>query len=361
MESKERNIPADDVKINLGNLMTSPEVSEKAGACLFNLIVYTHEPRRTAYFTAMVKKIRKQFPCRIIFITSNPVAKEDYFHVETLKESAGDESSSLCEHISIKTSGRDINRIHFLIFPLIVPDLPIYLLWGQDPTTEQTILPHLEGFSTRLIFDAEATSNLQQFSLNMLSRLHPSAIDFVDMNWARIGGWREVLAQIFDSKERFEQLASADNIEFSFNSRQNDLFLHPETQAIYLQAWLASRLKWEFSRAEKDNDVQILYYKVARREKEVRLSSKVDENFEGGEILSINVQGDNGYDCHIERIASDQVRVQASNQFQCELPFTLLMPTLRSGRNFMQEIFYQRMSSQYGPMLGLISLIRWGK
>lgn len=361
MESQKNNAPTDDVHIRLNDLLSPPEAIERTRACLFNLIVYTQEPRRTAYFTEMVKKIRKQFPCRIIFITSNPAVKEDYFHVETLKESAGDESSSLCEHISIKTSGRDINRIYFLLFPLIVPDLPIYLLWGQDPTTEQTILPHLEGFSTRLIFDAEATENLQQFSLDMFSRLHPSSIEFVDMNWARIGGWREVLAQIFDSKERFEQLATADNLEFSFNGLHNDLFLHPETQAIYLQAWLASRLKWEFSRAEKDDGIQLLYYEFAGREKEVRLSSKAEKNLEGGEILSINIQGDNGYDCHIQRTASDQVKVQASNQFQCELPFILLMPTLKSGRNFMQEIFYQKMSSQYRPMLELISLIRWGK
>ena len=37
----------------------------------------------------------------------------------------------------------------------------------------------------------------------------------------------------------------------------------------------------------------------------------------------------------------------------------LLMPTLKSGRSFMQEIFYQKVSEHYLEMLKLINLVKW--
>lgn len=355
MQIKENKPPS----IDLTHILKESLNCEGSRACLFNLIVYTHEARRTAYFIAMIKMIRKQFPCRIIFITANTSAKNDEFKVSTSLEENSEKSGGLCDQIFIEASGQYIQRIYFVLFPLFVPDLPIYLLWGEDPTKDYTILPHLENFATRLIFDAEATEDLQQFSRDMLNRMHSSSFQIVDMNWARIEGWREVLAQIFDSPERFDQLAKANSIEIFYNNTPSELFIHPDTQAVYLQAWLASRLKWQFLRVEKEDESLIIHYQSNTQPHSIRLTPAIDSKFESEDILGIEVLGDKGYECHMKRIRSEQVKVQASNQSQCELPFLLLMPTLRSGRNFMQEIFFQKMSDHYESMLHLISLTRW--
>lgn len=344
--------------VALNQILKKALTCEGTRACLFNLIVYTHEARRTAYFTEMVKMIRAQFPCRIIFITANTSAKKDGFKVTTLSESkpANDDG---CDQIFIEASGQDIQRIYFLLFQLFVPDLPIYLLWGEDPTKDYTILPHLENFATRLIFDGEATEDLQQFSRDMLNRLDSSSFQIIDMNWARIEGWREVLAQIFDSSERLDQLAQANSIEIFYNNTPSELFIHPDTQAVYLQAWLASRLKWQLLKLEKQNESLIIHYKSSNQEHSIRLTPMINPKFESEDILGIEVLGDKGYECHMKRIRTEQVKVQSSNQSECELPFLLLMPTLQSGRNFMQEIFFQKMSDHYESMLHLISLTRW--
>ena len=371
----------------LNKMLSALTSSEGTHGCLFNLLIYTQDERRTLYFAEMVKMIRTQFPCRIIFITANPKATENLFHVYTQTEKNPDGTGFLCDQVFIEAAGQDIQRIYFLLLTLFVPDLPIYLIWGQDPTVECTLLPHLEHFATRLIFDAETTDDLQQFCRDMLSRMDSSPIQVVDMNWARIQGWREVVAQIFDSQERLEQLAHANTIEFIYKSHPSALFLHPKTQAIYLQGWLASRLKWQFLKAEKENGFQVIYYqshdpvdfqsnnqmthpdqtgtptqnlppkKVQIRR--IQLTPISNPAFESEEILGMSVSGDHDYNCTITRITPDQVKVHASNQSQCELPFVLLMPTLRSGRSFMQEIFYQKMSDQYASILHLISLTRW--
>lgn len=346
-------------QLELNKILKMAPSCEGTRACLFNLIVYTHEPRRTAYFTQMVKMIRSQFPCRIIFITANPNSKKSDFNVQTTTEKNPDGSGFLCDQIFIEASGSNIQMAYFLLLPLFVPDLPIYLLWGQDPTKDHTILPHLENFATRLIFDAEATEDLQEFSRGMLNRMEASSIEIVDMTWAKIDGWREILAQIFDSPERFDQLANTNKIEFFYNDRQSELFTHPATHAVYLQAWLSSRLGWQLINAEKTNGSRILKYQNKNTTRTIQLTPTNDSKFEAADILGIHIEGDEDYTCQIKRISSDQVEVKASNQFQCELPLLLLMPTLRSGRNFMQEIFYQKQSPQYPAILEMISRSKW--
>ena len=81
----------------LNNILKKSSTCEGARACLFNLIVYTHEARRTAYFTEMAKMIRAQFPCRIIFITADPTSKESYFRMKTPTEKNTDGSGFLCD------------------------------------------------------------------------------------------------------------------------------------------------------------------------------------------------------------------------------------------------------------------------
>lgn len=331
---------------------------ESSKACLFNLIVYSHEIRRTKYLKEVLKMIVSQFPCRIIFIQCNTNSKENYLHIKASTEKATEDCSIACDQIIIEASGQEIHKVNFLLLPLFVPDLPVYLLWGQDPTIENSILPHLQRFAARLIIDSESTDDLQAFSRNILNRLTSSTLQIVDMNWARTGGWREVMGQIFDSKERFEQLTLAKMIEIFYNDRPSEMFLHAEIQAIYLQAWLASRLNWTYHKTEKQNGSQVVYYKSEGTARQIKLTPRTDHKFEAEEILEMYFQGPD-YECHLKRMSLDQVQVHAANQSQCVLPFTLLMPTLRSGRSFMQEIFYQKVSDHYAPMLNLISLVKW--
>ncbi len=354
METKEK-----DISSKLQSMLKDNPSCQGARACLFNLIVYTHEPRRTNYFNEMIKLIRTQFPCRIIFITAQAAENGNGFSIKTSTEKNDDGTGFICDQIWINAEGESIQQVYFLLLPLFVPDLPIYLLWGQDPTTEYSILPHLEHFATRLIFDGESTEDLQLFSRNLLERMKTSSIQVIDMNWARINGWREILAQIFDSIERLKQLSTANSVTVVYNSHPSEFFIHYNTQAIYLQAWLSNCLKWEFLKAEKENHSQLLFYQNGTNHCTIRLIPEINERFDPAEILKIEIMGEGGYECHIKRIKQEQAQVQASNQFQCELPFYLNMPNFRSGRAFMQEVFYQKMSSHYASMLQQISITRW--
>ncbi|CAF23544.1 glucose-6-phosphate dehydrogenase assembly protein OpcA [Candidatus Protochlamydia amoebophila] len=331
----------------------------KTKACLFNLIIYTQEKSRSDYFTSMVKMIAKQFPCRIIFVQGDRTTKDSYLRVNVSTEIGKETKGFTCDQILIEAAGKELSKVPFLILPVFVPSLPIYLVWGEDPTTENTILPHLQKFATRLIFDSECTKDLQHFSRTMQQKIQSSSIQIVDMNWARIGGWREIVAQTFDSKERFGQLATAQSIKITYNNLPSPFFTHPDTQAIYLQAWLASRLGWKFIKRKIEQAVHILYYKGNKETVKIQLIGVTDKELSSEDIIAIDVSDDIDYVCHLKRQGNNQVSVQACNQYQCELPFTLWLPTIRTGRSFMQEIFYQKVSHHYLDMLHLISQANW--
>lgn len=338
--------------VQFANLEAELKQSISSGipkACLFNLILFSKDPQRTTYFQDVVRLIGTQFPCRVIFIQEVKASSlKVSVSVETREEAPG----LICEQIFLEAGHQELARIPFIILPLIVPDLPIYLLWGQDPLTEKVILPTLQPYASRLIFDSEGSDNLQLFAQNMLKLLKNHPTQITDMNWARMGGWRQVLAQTFDCQERVDQLSSSKTIKIIYNNRVTDLTLHPQRQALYLQAWLAVQLGWEFDRIEHDQASIRLYYKNGP---DVILEGKVESHFSSEEILEIEMTDQAHFLYSFKRKGPEQVIIYCNTMDRCELPFTLLLPNIWSGRVFMREVLYHPTSVQYAHMLELIS------
>src|SRR5689334_22166509 len=96
---------------------------------LFNMVIYTHEPRRAAYYEDIVRMVASQFPSRVIFIRAEEQAKTPYLKIN---QASDDSQQPKNGQIFIDVGGSDINRVTSIILPNLIPDLPIYLLWGQD-------------------------------------------------------------------------------------------------------------------------------------------------------------------------------------------------------------------------------------
>src|SRR5207302_1540893 len=101
--------------------------------------------------------------------------------------------------------------------------------------------------ASRIIFDSEAADSLLAFSKKIVS-LHKSGIDTADLNWARTEGWRDLIASLFHSGERLDQIKE---LKLIYNARETEFFCHLKVQSMYLLAWLASRLHWKFQKFSK--------------------------------------------------------------------------------------------------------------
>jgi glucose-6-phosphate dehydrogenase assembly protein OpcA len=344
-------IDSNKIKAELNRLRESQPDSNQTKASLFNLIIYVHDANRLDYFKKIINMVLEQFPCRIIFIQRDPATQQSTLQVEALQGTSG-----ISDQLSIKASGEGLDRVPFLIYPHLFPDIPIYLFWSPDLTKDTAILPHIKKYATRIIIDSENTDDLQGFCLSILKQLESTSSNIVDMNWFRIAGWKQIISRAFDSKDRIDLLGKASAIKIIYNYLPKLNASQPKTQAVYLQAWLAASLNWKFIKLESYNDKTVLHYSNLFPI-EVHLEPQERQDLPNEDIIGFEISDPKNYECAFFRKNQNEIAVKASNQYQCLLPFTLLLPNLQSGRSFMQEVFYQKISEQYSEVLQRISLI----
>jgi glucose-6-phosphate dehydrogenase assembly protein OpcA len=332
-----------------------------AKACLFNLVVFCQDGDRMDYFHELIQATVDHFPCRITLIR----------HVEGQKGESIDTQASriqpsklgqpnVSDQLLIQATTQALYRVPFLVLPYLLSDLPLFLIWDCDPATEQHILPTLQANASRLIFDSETIDNLQTFSRRILPYADPHQRDIVDLNWTRIGGWREIFYKIFDTAERLHQLQDANELRIAYNARENRFFHHSQTQAIYLQAWLATQLGWQFQALTTGKQQSEVRYKTAQGEVLVTLEPKKIEDRAPGSIFSFSLHNAHGVSYAAQRKPNtQQVTVDAATDEACLLPYILNLRGTQLTYTFLKEMLYLYGSQHYRHMLQMLQQQDW--
>lgn len=355
------NIHLIDIEGELKNLWEKNPNENKIKACLFNLIVYIPEEGRVEYFKEIIAKIIHNFPCRVLLIERESDERKSRLDLSVTTEvHLAEDVEIICDQIVVKVSRDLIERVPFIIIPHLVPDLPVYLLWGKDPTVETDLLPCFQKWASRIMFDTDCTRDMQKFSQLMLHKLETLKTEIMDVHWALISPWRDVVAQIFNSPERIQQLARANLIKITYNTANAEYVHHLETQAIYLQGWLAAQLDWKLERLTKDDHLIHLHYAKDGKNIKVELLQGQDTNLQCGALINMQIETQDLmiYDI-VRNDAIKKVVIHITAGDQCLLPFTLPLPNLKSSLNFMREIFYEQSSEQYRNMLKKLAETNW--
>lgn len=326
-------------------------------AGLFNFIIYSPDKERSPELLSVIKRTTELFPCRILFIQHDPDKEGSHLKVSVSTEKIGrSDGKVLCDLIQIEVSASALDRIPFLILPHLVPDLPIYLLWGQDPTLPNAILPDLLKIAKRLIFDSHWANNLQELSQRLLKLFQTSKFEGIDLAWACLSGWREVLAQAFDAPEKLLDLKNAKEIKITYNGQGQPSRL----TAIYLQGWLAAQLDWQFLAKEHYLNEIVLAYASPIHEISVRLIPVDRSDLKLGAISKFELSSFNGDSYFLEKQPNaSKVLLHLASSSSCELPCTLQLPKVDRGFNYMKELFYFRQSEHYLNMLQMIGQVNW--
>lgn len=336
-----------DIQAELDRLETASNSADHHRASLFNLVVYCKDQNTFNYLNGLINMVVEQFPCRIFFIYSN--AAPSLAIRVSLRNGKGYIGIS-SEEILIETNEKTEKIVPFLMLPHFITDLPIYLLWGNSPGANQDILAPLEKLATRLIFDGVFMPHMKTFSEQMLSYLNTTSVCVLDMHWIRIRDWRATFASLFETEETFAYLTKATALKITYHAHsQADVM-----QAFYLQAWLATCLNWQFLKLEKDNFNYDIYYQNASSEIKVSLIPTKSLIVPVGEIIDVQLLGQNQYLCHLERQGIRHVTVTISNALKCDLPFNRVISRMDVGRDFIREVFYQHLSKHYVPTLHFI-------
>jgi hypothetical protein len=329
-------------------------------ASLFNLISYLPHTQ-PSFVRKIIENTVEKIPFRGIRIS----VEEDTSTPLTLETSTRildkGHFSIVCEHISIHASAGELPKIPFMLMPYLIPDLPIYLLWDQNPLNDRVILPSLHRFATRLIFKADDFGDWQSFGHKMLEYLDTCRIEVMDINWALMGTWRDAFVRLFYSSQAIEQLRYSKQLTITYSGDNS----HSDaTQSIYLCSWLAAQLGWSSVYLRQTELGFQAHYNHACGGIDVALKSapecaptcSPDAFYEKGTLLAIAIT--TGNDVHYElkrHPLGRQATVHISCSDSCELPFALPISTLWRNLTYMRELFHYRSGTHYRNMLRQLS------
>ncbi|MFI5335007.1 MAG: glucose-6-phosphate dehydrogenase assembly protein OpcA [Chlamydiales bacterium] len=324
-----------EIQSTLSKIWDSLESSGKMRASLFNLIFYADEGPRGEYTQKIAQHVIEQFPARIIMIRGSK--SEGLVTKVSLLSPRGKEMDVACDLIEINVSSIERIRVPFLILPHILPDLPIYLIWGKDPTVEDSLFSELKKLATRIIFDSECTESLTLFAKAVLEN-HSAHTEIADLNWARCESWRNILSSAFYSQKRLQHLKEAKKIEIRFNAASTTSFSHTQIQALYLQSWLTAQLGWN------------------KEKPEFRLLPDAQKERPPGLILQVDIftKDEGHYNFTLDSTPPQKITMTFSSHELCELPSQFLLPRKERGQSLVKEICHPGTSSHYLKVLELL-------
>jgi hypothetical protein len=290
----------------------------KRWASLFNLVVYTDCDTKKAEYVQLLQKMIEKFPVRLIFIT---VKKEARFKVEASSETSGEIVYDLIE---IEGGNEDLKRIPSLVFSLFIPDLPNYLLWGEDPALHKMLFDDLWKTFDRIFIDSS--------SVNDLSQLKETIPGFRDLNWAAITGWRHLLSKTFDTPAMIADLRQIQKITLCYVDKKCPTTTHPEIEALYLKCWLQAKM--DISKLEA-------------------VMVPIQADYDNGDIVSVAIEIANGHSYEFKRKNLQVLLISCSNDI-CELPKVLALSHVSRGFHYWRELFYEQLSPDYSRMLKVL-------
>jgi glucose-6-phosphate dehydrogenase assembly protein OpcA len=113
---------------------------------------------------------------------------------------------------------------------LLLPDLPVFLMWVAPPDFERPVFRALRPLATRLVTD----STRFPATLDRLAALIAQDREVVtDLAWTKITGWREVVASIFDDPDQRAALDELERVSIDYVGGS-------DAQARLLGGWLVS-------------------------------------------------------------------------------------------------------------------------
>lgn len=333
----------------------SPETGGSL-ACLFNLVLFCHDSKRASYLEELIDMISDKFPCRVIFLQASLSSHSHEVNILSRKVSHPKRPFAY-ERVDIELGAENLSA-HSLLFvlPYLVPDLPLYLMWDQDPTEDLPLLHAFKPYASRVIFDSTTIPSLGPFATRLLAEGSEASHCLVDITWARLKGWRNLLQQTFATPDRHHQLECLNHLDIVTNSLPDDATRRHDLQALYLQAWMATRLGWTPSGTQREGSRLVLLYDRGGQRIEVGMSASTDDTLPNGTLLSLNFSSREGHSFAFKRQSQSRlVRVEVSAPDRCEMPTALPLSSLEKGLQFLQELFYEPSSTHYQEFLGLLS------
>lgn len=344
------------IQSSLDDLWNANENKNKVRASLFNLVFFSKKSPREEYLRKVAYKTLEKFPARVFFLSSDPSQKDSLETTVSIISTKQGDFDITCDLIEIETGGKEEKKIPFLLLPHLIPDLPIFLVWQEDLTQNYALFDELKSLATRIIFDSEASENLSLFAESMLDKNEKNHFEIADLNWARLESWRSLISSTFSTPEILNKLQKTSSITITYNAEETPFFCHTKIQAIYLQAWIASRLKWQACPLKENSEDTLFKYTKEEGDLLVKLETVKHQELPPGMIVSVEIETSEGESFSFSRKKdmSDKIYFKHSTPTECSLLTHMEVSKRESGQSLVKEICHKGTSEHYIEALKII-------
>lgn len=234
------SMSVEEIEHELGMLRADEEGQPGLRASVLNLVVVTDDDNAERV-TDEVTRLAGRYPSRAILLISDPEEPEPALDVRlsVFCDTRGGEKSRVCaEQITVHAGGVTAGHLESIAGPLLIPDLPVFLLYphGFDPASPE--LSGMTRLADRVIVDSAAAER-PGGCLREVERMlrEEDAPAFGDLQWVALSPWRSLLANLFEPPERTARLREVERVEL--RHAPDGL-----CRALLLAGWLADSLGW---------------------------------------------------------------------------------------------------------------------
>jgi glucose-6-phosphate dehydrogenase assembly protein OpcA len=233
--------------------------------CVLNLIIVADADSLDYHLDETLIEVTEKHAGRVILLTEDQTTDQaslDAWVTSRCTLPSAGSKQVCCEQITIKASGSSIRETPSAISSLTLADLPVYLWWRDDPHLDQSLFRRLAAHSDRVLIDTSLAANPETAIEKMAEYYREGGrhTPLSDLNWTRLNTWRAVLASFYDVGDYIPALAGIDRVDIKYLRPESD---GVAPRALYLAAWLASRLDWQLASVESGDGTPKLTFKSA--------------------------------------------------------------------------------------------------
>ncbi len=267
-------------------------------ASALTLLVYVDCQKAAQEVSNMLAEVTQQNPCRAVVMVMDPKGSPPGVtaSISAHCHMSVDGDNQICsEQITLNARGETGSELASVVLPLTVSGLPIYLWWQAEEFAMAAYFDQIVRVTQHVIVDSArfAATGADMRALAAWLEKHSGRIRLSDLNWARTTPWREVVAQCFDSPDRRPYLYRIREVRIEYEMESARLTTQ-RAQSLLMTAWLATRLGWEFQRAESrgENMPRALYFQSGSGEVKVERVLRKVEGGGSGVCFSFVIQAD---------------------------------------------------------------------
>jgi glucose-6-phosphate dehydrogenase assembly protein OpcA len=235
---------------------------------VLDLVIYTDANDTAGELAELVATLPYSRPSRAIVALAEDRGDHLHYEARVFCFQSERDSEPMCSELVELTAGEGGAALPSLISSLLLPDLPVFLLWKARPDFGGHMIERLWPLADRFIVDSTSHRGTLAGLPQLFERRPPKTV--TDLSWTKITAWREGVARAFDTAENARMLHELSRVEISHVAPSH-------AQARLLAAWLMSRL-------DRDFDVEL----TAEQRSDMRSGSLTSVRLEcGGEQVLV--------------------------------------------------------------------------